>query len=52
MKIPSLTESFVTHANGGGTLEQHLRIYQIRHEVDNDQSISVRRKEPTHLIHR
>jgi hypothetical protein len=36
----------------GGTLEQRLRIHQIRHEINNDQVISVRRKEPTHLIHR
>jgi serine/threonine protein kinase len=36
----------------GGTLEQRLRAHQIRHEVNNGQVVSVRCKEPTHLIHR
>jgi serine/threonine protein kinase len=36
----------------GGNLEQRLRIHQIRHEINSDQVISVRRKEPTHLIRR
>jgi hypothetical protein len=31
----------------GGTLEQRLR-----HEINNDQVISVRRKESTHLVYR
>jgi serine/threonine protein kinase len=34
-----------------GTLERRLSIHQIRHEFNNDQVISVRCKEPTHLIH-
>ena len=36
----------------GGTLEQHLGIYQIRHEINGDQVILVRRKESTHLVYR
>ena len=36
----------------GGTLEQRLRIYQIRHEINDDHVISVRHKESTHLVYR
>src|SRR5271168_1340713 len=36
----------------GGTLEQRLRTHQIRDKINNDQVISVQRKEPAHLIHR
>ena len=35
----------------GGTLEHRLRTYQIRHEINDNQVISVRRKESTHIVH-
>jgi serine/threonine protein kinase len=36
----------------GGTLEERLRIHQIRDGINDDQVISVQRKYPKHLIHR
>jgi len=35
-----------------GTLEQRLRIYQIKDDINNDQVISVRRRYLIYLIHR